>query len=451
MDWLKRSLSALAVMAVIAGNTLAQEPAVDSENLAPRVAQTPAPRPPQVPARPAVPSATPPAAGSSTSTPGTTPTPATSTPTDTNANALATPVTPPPAANAAPNTNFVGSQLFAQQDSAFQASAGRRPSRTLEFLGDAIGGTRLSYFANGGTPGPPVPPPVPGPNPPPKPNGNLPNIVKRGAILLPNLRSFKMTEGQTPRPVDRVYYFTNYFDNVNQDINRQYGSQVKSIKALRNTIGFEKTFLEGRASLAAQVPLNSLYVIDPFTKNGGNTSTVGDLSLISKYAIYDDRETGNLFSTGLALTLPTGTSNFAGNRTVTNLHFMSFAPFVGYIWTKDRFFFQGFNSINVPTNSQDVTFLFNDFAIGYYVLRSENPTDFLTALAPTFETHINTPLNHRGGYLKDIAGTPDVVDLTLGMNAFFRERTKTAIGVVTPVTGPRPFSVEVMANISIRF
>ena len=75
----------------------------------------------------------------------------------------------------------------------------------------------------------------------------------------------------------------------------------------------------------------------------------------------------------------------------------------------------------------------------------------LNAIVPTYEVHVNTPLNHRGGYLRDPAGTPDVVDFTYGLNAFLYQQTKISFGVATPVTGPRPFSYEIPANISYRF
>ncbi len=77
---------------------------------------------------------------------------------------------------------------------------------------------------------------------------------------------------------------------------------------------------------------------------------------------------------------------------------------------------------------------------------------FITAIAPTFETHINVPLNHRGVYnLKDPVGMADVVDLTLGANIQFGQRTLLLLGAVTPVSGPRPFAIEGTALLNIYF
>jgi hypothetical protein len=396
---------------------------------------------PAVPAPPVPPTAAPATPAAPTTPGGTT--------------ALAVP--PPPSIAPTPNASgLIGSELFSQQNSAFEDLAGTRPSRTVEFLGDFVGGTRLMSFAQGVPPTPPPPPPLPNPNPPPGPpghggGGNGNGTLRHGAILAPAIRGFKIVEGQTPRPVDRVYYFTNYFNNVNQDINREYRSPITSILAYRHTMGFEKTFLGGQASLGVQLPINVLSVRDQISRLGGTTTSVGDLSLISKYAFYNDVKTGSVISGGLAVTIPTGPSYFAANRTVTNFHYAGITPYIGYIWARDRFFVQGFNSLSVPTSSRDVTYLYNDLGVGYYVYRSDNRKDLVTAVVPTFEVHINTPLNHRGGYLKDPAATFDVVDFTYGLNAFLRENTKLGVGFVNPVTGPRPFAFEVIANLTYRF
>ncbi len=438
MDWLRQMGLTIGLLAFGGSLAHAQGEISPGSDAPPRVAladpaaiQEPGPTTPSSPpaTRPAPPSPA---------------TPVPANPTTPSATALATP-TPPPIIPTPATPSLVGSGLFNQENSAFQDLAGTRPSRTVEFLGDAFG-----QLANR-PPIPTPPPPLPTPNPPPGPIGNGGRgTLPRGAVLLPSVRGFKIAEGQTPRPVDRVYYFTNYFNNVNQQINREYHSPINSIMAYRHTLGFEKTFMDGQASFGAQLPINTLSVNDR-NRHGGTTTSVGDLSLIGKYAFLTDPKTGSLFSGGVALTIPTGPSYFAANRAVTNLHYASISPYLGYIWARDRFFFQGFNSVSVPTSSRDVTYLYSDFGIGYYVYRSDNPKNWLSAVVPTLELHVNTPLNHRGGYLRDPAGSADVVDFTYGLNAFFYEKTKASIGLVTPITGPRPFSFEVLANLSYRF
>ena len=71
-------------------------------------------------------------------------------------------------------------------------------------------------------------------------------------------------------------------------------------------------------------------------------------------------------------------------------------PYLGYILTDGRWFAQGFGSLGVPTDSALPTLMYIDNAIGYYVYRSNNLRQLVTAVSPTFETHLNIPLNHRG-------------------------------------------------------
>jgi hypothetical protein len=76
----------------------------------------------------------------------------------------------------------------------------------------------------------------------------------------------------------------------------------------------------------------------------------------------------------------------------------------------------------------------------------------LTGVAPTLELHLNDPLNHRGVLrFADPAGTPDVVDLTAGMNFVLCQRARLALGVVTPLTGPKPFDVEAIGQFRLLY
>jgi hypothetical protein len=57
-----------------------------------------------------------------------------------------------------------------------------------------------------------------------------------------------------------------------------------------------------------------------------------------------------------------------------------------------------------------------------------------TAFAPTFEVHVNNPINHRDVFNRfDIAGTPDVVNLTYGINFELHRRSLVTLALVTPV------------------
>jgi len=140
---------------------------------------------------------------------------------------------------------------------------------------------------------------------------------------------------------------------------------------------------------------------------------------------------------------PTGPSSFAASKYLFGLNSTYIQPSFGYIINRGRFYIHGFSAFDFPVNTQDVTIMYNDVGMGYYLLRSTEPGAFLSAVAPTFEAHINTPLNHRDPFNKlDIAGTADVVNLTYGVNFEFKRRSILTVAFINPVTSPTPFDFE---------
>jgi hypothetical protein len=272
---------------------------------------------------------------------------------------------------------------------------------------------------------------------------------QRGVILVPSVRGVKIVDNQSPQPQDRIFYDFNYFEDINKAINLRERAPVQNIQVYRHTLGLEKTFLDRRASIGFRLPINTLSVDSLVAGLGGTHTSAGDLSVFTKFTLLQDQQKGYLISTGLAVTAPTGPAAFAGSRSIDSFHNTELQPFVGYLFNRDRFYAQGFLAIDVPTNPNDVTILFNDFGVGYFVYRSPDPDRLVSAIAPNFEVHVNTPLNHRGFHPTDPAGTPDFVNLTLGTSVFLRRRARLLVGVVDPVTGPRPFDFELLALLNI--
>jgi hypothetical protein len=290
---------------------------------------------------------------------------------------------------------------------------------------------------------PPTNPPMPG-----RPNVNS----LQSASLIPSVRGIKVAENQSPQPQDRVYFSFNYFDDVNKSINRRFEVPFQDFRIYRYAFGVEKTVLDKRASIGLRLPINTLSFDSSIRGVGGTSTAVGDLQVIAKYAAFWDRSTGNLLSLGLLVNAPTGPGTFAGARNIRSPHNASLQPFLGSYYTRGRFYAQGFSAIDVPTNPNDVTILYNDYGVGYYLYRASEPDRLITAIAPTFEVHVNTPLNHRGASnFFDPAGTPDVVNLTYGVNIGLTQRGLLSVGYVTPVTGPRPFDGEILALFNVRF
>ena len=70
---------------------------------------------------------------------------------------------------------------------------------------------------------------------------------------------------------------------------------------------------------------------------------------------------------------------------------------------------------------------------------------------PVAEAHLTTPLNHRGFNSRDLASTPDILNMTFGVNTSFRHRAILSAAYVTPVTGPKPFNAEFVLQLNILF
>ena len=261
-----------------------------------------------------------------------------------------------------------------------------------------------------------------------------------GTLALIVRGAFKITENESPRPQDRVFCTYNFFENLNGRLNPPGITQTD---LHRETIGFEKTFLDGDASIGMRLPFIQLRGDESIRE-----SDVGDLSIILKYALINDPNTHNVLSMGLEVTVPTGPSFLPAGT--PDIHSTLLQPYVGWIYNFGDWFVHGFNSIAVPTDSQDVTYLFNDAAIGYFLPRSRDSNGWITELVPSCEVHVSTPLNHRGSLTQPFGGI-DIVDLTFGVTAGLCNRSTLALAFVTPVTGPRPFDWELQIHFNYRF
>jgi hypothetical protein len=257
-----------------------------------------------------------------------------------------------------------------------------------------------------------------------------------------------MADNQSPRPQDRLFVAFNFYDNLRQAPT----SSLHDVKVYREFFGFEKTFFNGNASLGLRLPLNTLSVASFTPGVAGASTALGDLTVFLKGILLQNRQTGSLLSSGLAVTPPTGPANFAGAPFARSILSTSFQPFVGYIWNSGRWFVQGFSGINVPSDPRVTTMYYNDVGIGYALFRAQDPEAWLAAVVPTFEVHVNTPLNHRvTQVVGSLAGTPDVVDLTFGGSLLFRRGSSISAGIVNPVTGPRPYDFEVVVLLNVLF
>jgi hypothetical protein len=287
--------------------------------------------------------------------------------------------------------------------------------------------------------------------------GMRPNLpggpIQRGGVLAPSVRGIKIADNESPAPQDRLYFNFNYWDRLNESVNNQLGIDVHNIQAYRYTFGLEKTFLDGNASVGFRLPLNSMSTESGLPAYDGTFTDIGDLSVILKYQFWHSQDRKDVLSAGIVVTAPTGPDSFAGANQFATVHDTVLQPFVGYRFAAENWFIHGFLAIDVPTDPNDVTLMYNDVGVGYFLYRSQCECDrIITAIVPTFECHINTPFTHRGalnGF--DLTGTPDIVDLTLGVTFEVDRRSTLALAAVVPVTGPKPFDIEAIAQFNWRF
>jgi hypothetical protein len=210
----------------------------------------------------------------------------------------------------------------------------------------------------------------------------------------------------------------------------------------QEVFGFEKTLLDGYASFGLRAPIFQIQGDGSLSR-----SDFGDLSIVVKCALFNNTMTGNVLSTGLVVTVPTGPDFTLPDG--SSLHPVILQPFVGGILNLDRFYVHGFTSLAVPTDSRDALLLFNDLGIGYRLYQSRDRA-ILRYVIPTFETHINTPLNHRGSQHFGVSALDEVV-FTYGVHLGVCRQAQLTLGVATPVTGPLPYDLEAFAQFNWRF
>ena len=283
------------------------------------------------------------------------------------------------------------------------------------------------------------PPPVPG--------------ARAGAAFYPGIGNFKISENMSPRPQDRIFFDFNYFNNINDTVNTRNNVPINHIKAYQYFLGVEKTFCDGNGSIGLRMPIDTVTADSPNNFVSTPTRTaVGNLAIFAKYILAQNTKTGSLVSAGLSVEPPSGPGSFGGAPYLFGLNTIYIQPFIGYIYNWRNWYIHGFAAFDFPANPNDVTMMYNDFGIGNYIYRSADPMSLVTTVAPTFEVHVNTPINHRNPFsTTDISGTPDVVNLTYGVNVLFRRRFMLTAAFIMPVSSPQPFNTEAALLLNVYF
>ena len=208
------------------------------------------------------------------------------------------------------------------------------------------------------------------------------------------MRGLKISENQSPAPQDRVFYTFNFFAEVNQHLNQKFEASVDGLRVYREILGFEKTFHNGDGSFGMRLPIDTVSANSTITGNFAKlagTSTAVRRSFVLRQVCLRARpchREPDLGGPGHQHAERSGEVR-RGEVPGRACDSTSIQPFVGYIWSRDRFYLHGFTAIDTPASLRLATLVYNDVGIGYFVLRSTDPQDWLTAVAPTFEVHVN--------------------------------------------------------------
>lgn len=258
-------------------------------------------------------------------------------------------------------------------------------------------------------------------------------IVTRGA--------FKISDNESPRPVDRLFAAYNFFDNASLPT----GPVRRTFDLHRETAGFEKTFLNGDASVGVRINVlqaDGSYSDDDF----------GDTTIVTKYALVNNAETGNVVSGGLAVTAPTGPRTIFPNGQTFRSTLLQ--PWTGFICNLGcKWYTHGFSALVFPTDDQDVSLSTSDIGIGWRAYQAACCSDyFISSVTPTLEGHYTAALNHRGlDPLRTLSFPESVFVLTSGVHWGLGCNALLTTGLAAPLTGPRPFDLEAIAQLNWRF
>ena len=288
-------------------------------------------------------------------------------------------------------------------------------------------------------------------------------------------RRFKISENMSPLPRDRVFYAFNGFQQGARTIEgREYDVN-------RHTLGGEKTFLDGTASVEVRMPiLQGLSAVQSLDGDLFNDDRVefGNMTVIPKFIISDGP--AYVLSAGLGINLPTArdsTIAAPGNSFIPTLNIdnqaVHLSPFLGllvlpsgrtYVISYVQADFDTYGSTISDVNGrylgsyQEQNLVHFDVAVGRFLYRDSGSR--LSGITAQLELHYSTTIQDSdevrfGTYT---IGNPynhiDLLIMTAGVNFQFWDSSWLTVGCAVPLSGEeqdpvysihpeRPFDAEI--------
>jgi len=288
-------------------------------------------------------------------------------------------------------------------------------------------------------------------------------------------RLLKITEFNSPIPVDRVFLTYNHFHNAIQE---SIDGTVVDRNLDRVVFGAEKTFNNGNSSIELRLPL--VAGLDATQNTGDSISEeavlFGDIALSIKTILLTRPNT--IYSGGLGITLPTAPDaniTFMGETLHIKNEAVHLAPYLGVLHQpNDNLFLQGFMQFNFDLNGnsflastgpegviQDQTLMFLSGTIGYWIHRDYSGTSYIKGIAPVMELHYTSTLTdadnaNAGGsvlQINDGAHRIDVLNLTLGTHFQLGPMSTLTVAAVVPLKDGenKLFDTEIGVQFNRRF
>jgi hypothetical protein len=259
--------------------------------------------------------------------------------------------------------------------------------------------------------------------------------------------AFKIADNESPMPQDRAFLNTNYFTGVYHSVRPD---NAPRLRLTRQIFGAEKTFLDGDASIGVRVPFFQLHE----NTDGGEFSDFGNVTLIAKVALLRDCECGNVLCAGLALTLPTGpvyrvfaeTEDTFGVVQVDSVNPTILQPFIGAVrYLNSDLYLHGFTSVAFSSDDDVPDVWFTDIGVGYFLYRGSCCT-----VVPTGELHATIPFEQDDVFDFPVA-VPDTLVTILGTHFIGNKGLVLTLGWGFPITGPQPFSNELICQVNYAY
>lgn len=283
---------------------------------------------------------------------------------------------------------------------------------------------------------------------------------------------FNIADNNSPIPLDRMFVTYNHFNDA---VQATIASATQRENVNRYTFGFEKTFLNGGASVELRMPFGDTIDFSStnfvLNSNGG----IGNLALAPKFFLAVQPQ--YCVTGGLLMSFPTAKDvyGFVDEQFyIVRNESIHLGPFLGFVAANpdSRFFFQAFTQVDFDLTGNQVaarrgnsianlgslrqqTELYADLSVGYWINR--NPVGRIQGVATLFEIHYLGTLEDSNRLEETIATDPDVnielrnpannvdiLNLTFAVHLDFA-RSNLRCGFVVPVSDSsnRAFDYEI--------